>query len=334
MSYIFKIYINSFDSNLKNILSDLIIFISNEFIYNNSDLLLDELKKYKKASEFINSNYYSKYFSKQFTELDLKYIKDFNLNIYFTNTNIYYDDSIEIIKLKIIDFLNNKLFQICYEELYLFSYINYSFNIINIYNNLSNNNKNKISKKKIYEFLSNIYEQYLFLDFIEDKDYYDYNDIYNLSLKISYYNEFKSLGQYSNNNFRYIVNPFNNNTENINNKILSSNIINTNNNSILFETNITNNTFFISNFQDVFKFFNKKFDNNYFEYIIKIYFPLLNNKSINSISEYNNIHNNLIDNTLNYLNSPIFIKKNHFIDILNKINFTTSPINKLLGTKK
>ena len=102
MSYIFKIYINSFDSNLKNILSDLIIFISNEFIYNNSDLLLDELKKYKKASEFINSNYYSKYFSKQFTELDLKYIKDFNLNIYFTNTNIYYDDSIEIIKLKII----------------------------------------------------------------------------------------------------------------------------------------------------------------------------------------------------------------------------------------
>ena len=49
---------------------------------------------------------------------------------------------------------------------------------------------------------------------------------------------------------------------------------------MLFENNITNFTFYISIFQDILTFFNSKYQKDYFQYIIKVYFPLLNNKNI------------------------------------------------------
>jgi hypothetical protein len=336
MSYIFKIYINSYDKkNLSNYLSHIIIFLGEKFFHKYPDIDVKNLQKFKTVNDFLKSKYINLIeFDDIFNEQDHTYFKDFNMQIKFTNQNIYFDDTIEVIKFKIIDFLNKEFDKICYEELYLFSCLNNPFNPINIYNLLSNNNKNKISKKNLYDFLSNIYEQYTIINYLEDKDFYDYNDINELANNIFFINEFKSIGQNPNNNFKYIINPFNNNETNLNEKMLNSNIINTNNNSMLFENNITNFTFYISIFQDILTFFNSKYQKDYFQYIIKVYFPLLNNKNINSLIEYNNKHDTLLNNTFKLIKSSAYINKNTFIDILHDIDLKTPNINKFLGTKK
>jgi hypothetical protein len=110
--------------------------------------------------------------------------------------------------------------------------------------------------------------------------------------------------------------------------MLNANIINTNNNSMLFENNITNFTFYISIFQDILTFFNSKYQKDYFQYIIKVYFPLLNNKNINSLIEYNNKHDTLLNNTFKLIKSSAYINKNTFIDILHDIDLKTPNINK------
>ena len=102
---------------------------------------------------------------------------------------------------------------------------------------------------------------------------------------------------------------------------------------MLFENNITNFTFYICIFQDVLNFFTHKYNQNYFEYIIKIYFPLLNNKNILSIASYNTKHDTLLKTTEKHLLSTDFIKKNNIIDALHKIDLSTPIINKIAGSK-
>lgn len=336
MSNIFKIYLNSYNNKtFTNELSHIIVFIGEQFLLKNKDIDLEKLKKFDYAKDFLNSNYYKQFgFNEYFNDLDLMYIQDFNIKIDFNYENIYFDDTIEIIKFKIINYINSKFKKISYEELYLFSCLNIEFNDINVYNKLSDNNKIKITKKKLYEYLSNIYEQYSILELLDDKEVYDYDDIKNIAENILYINEFKAIGQIANNNFKYIANPFNVNEYNINQRLLSNNIITTNNNTMLFENNITNFTFYICIFQDVLNFFTNKYKQNYFEYIIKLYFPLLNNENILSLTSYNSKHDTLLTNTEKHLTSKDFIKKNNIVDALHKIDLTTPLINKITGSKK
>ena len=151
MSNIFKIYLNSYNNKtFTNELSHIIVFIGEQFLLKNKDIDLNKLKTFTYAKDFLNSNYYKQFnFNEYFNDLDLIYIQDFNIKINFNYENIYFDDTIEIIKFKIINYINSNFNKICYEELYLFSCLNNEFNDINIYNKLSDNNKIKITKKKI-----------------------------------------------------------------------------------------------------------------------------------------------------------------------------------------
>ena len=334
MSNIFKIYINSYNkTDLTNILTHLFIFIDCEFKIKNPTITLDKLNKISKFNEFIKTEYYN-LFENNFNELDLLYANDFNIDIIFIDNEIFLDDTIENLKFKILKAISSIFYEISYEELYLFYCKNSEFNSINIYNNLSNNNKNKISKKTFFEFLSNTLEQYKILDLIEDKEYYTFNDIDNLSQKILFINQLKSIGQYNKNNLNYIINPFHLNERNINLKEIGTKNMNTNNSSMLFENNIINNTLYLSFFNDVIQFSENKFMTNHFDYIIKIYFPLLSSNNINSIEEFNKNQKKLLDSSNKYITSDNFIKKNKIIESLNKIYKTTDKINKTLGINK
>ena len=102
MSDIFKIYINN-----SNNLTDLYIFIKNKYLSNSLFESVEELQsKYQNAKDFISSDLFKIVFKYNFSDLDIKYIQDFDISIYFINDNIYYDDTLETIKFKFLKYYN------------------------------------------------------------------------------------------------------------------------------------------------------------------------------------------------------------------------------------
>ena len=62
MSNIFKFYINSYNkTSFDNVLTDLIVFLGDNFLSKNTNLDLKTFETFKKANLFINSNYYTDY---------------------------------------------------------------------------------------------------------------------------------------------------------------------------------------------------------------------------------------------------------------------------------
>ena len=81
MSYIFKIYINSYDKkNLSNYLSHIIIFLGEKFFHKYPDIDVKNLQKFKTVNDFLKSNYINLIeFDDIFNEQDHTYFKDFNM---------------------------------------------------------------------------------------------------------------------------------------------------------------------------------------------------------------------------------------------------------------
>ena len=339
MSNIFKIYINSYNyEKLENELKEVYIFIKNSYFNNNDLQSIEELHDYygNNIEQFIESELYQKVFIDLFDDLDKKYIQEFKPKLYFINENIYEDDTVETIKFKFIKHYNklqdeekNKM---CYEELYLFGIIKKSFNPLELYNILTNFNKNKLVKEILFDYLSNVNEQKEILETLTIKDYYDYDDLYKIKLKEI--NIFKSIGQSINSkfNYSYSVNPYKlikiNNTF----KTLINNSINTLNSNNLFEYNLICNTLFVTKFKDVIEYNNiKQLDDN--ESIIKLYYPLLVEKNILSLESYNSNIKTLLKKTEQFIDDKNFFqKKNDLTNVLHNIYFNSDSIeNKIKG---
>lgn len=111
-------------------------------------------------------------------------------------------------------------------------------NKLELFNNLTNNNKNDLTRKMLINYFKNIYEGYNILNDLEIKEYYTYDDINNIS--ITNINEYKSIGQsfikyYEN----FIVNPYNY-EKGLGLTKQSSDLITINNYNMLFEYNVHN----------------------------------------------------------------------------------------------
>ena len=286
---IYKLYLTTYSKeSYENVLSKLFLFINKLYFNEDFSVSIEDLNKnYNTIEKFIKSEIYSKYFSSYFNELDKIYFKDYKLDLYFIDENINNDDTIEYCKFKFIKAHNDIFdYKITYEELYLFGITNEDFDIKNFYNDITNNGKNKLHNNYLNNYLNNIFESDQFLEKIEEKEYYNYEDFNEINL--TNINKFKSIGiNYKYKNNVYIINPFKVN----NYEIMSSNInnlyITTNNNELLFEQNILNDTIYISLFEDVIEYNNIKLlsSENYIFKTLTYYYPLLNNK-IKSIDEF------------------------------------------------
>ena len=152
MSDIFKIYINN-----NNNLTDLYLFIKNKYLANKLLESISELQsKYHNAKDFITSDLFNTIFIHDFSDLDIKYIQEFDIYIYFIDENIYYDDTLEIIKFKFLKYHNQFIsppLQVSYEEIYMYGLINKQYNPSELYNTLSDNNTNKISNENLKQYL-------------------------------------------------------------------------------------------------------------------------------------------------------------------------------------
>ena len=315
MSNNFKFYINSYNyEKLENELKYVYVFIKNIYFENSEFISTEDLNENysNDINSFIESKLYTDYFNDLFNDLDKIYINEFNPKIYFLNENIYEDDSIETIKFKFIKNYNNlqkeETSKICYEELYLFGLSNKKYNPLEIYNKLTNFGKNKLTNEVLMDYFTNINEQKEILEKLDTKEIYEYEDLYNINIKDI--NILTPIGQSVNSKFifSYSINPFKINKFNniLKNTINSS--INTLNSNFLFDYNLSTNSLFVTLFKDV---------NNYndikniedIEFIIKLYFPLLSDKSILSFEKFETNNKDLLLKTNNFINESNFYKK-------------------------
>jgi hypothetical protein len=144
-------------------LTDLYLFIKNKYLANKLLESISELQsKYQNAKDFITSDLFNTIFIDDFSDLDIKYIQEFDISIYFIDENIYYDDTLEIIKFKFLKYYNQSISsssQVSYEEIYMYGLINKQYNPSELYNTLSDNNTNKISNENLKQYLLNVNEQ-------------------------------------------------------------------------------------------------------------------------------------------------------------------------------
>ncbi len=107
-----------------------------------------------------------------FSKDELNKIKRDKPEIIFSSDSIYLDDTIEVIKKKILKEMKKN---ISYEEIYLFAKQIDTLHNIEIYQKLTQNGKLELTRTRLLQFLSNIDE--FNVDTIEDKNIYNFDDI-------------------------------------------------------------------------------------------------------------------------------------------------------------
>ena len=209
--------------------------------------------------------------SEIFDSKELKYIGKNKVPVQFIKKSIHLDDTIDIIKRKIIQHILN----ISFEEIYIFSITEKKINTFSIYNELTQNEKIKLRKESLFQFLQNFYD--IDITNLENKEFYDYEDLLPLKLdekkqfiKIPLGQEFKI--DYS---FHYTINPFDTLVFGKTLQDYAQDFINTApNRDLLFKSGkLYKNTIFLCSAGEVLQFSNKKSLSQ--ELFIKVYFPLL-----------------------------------------------------------
>ena len=320
MSNIFKFYINN-----ANQYNRLYIFIKNKYLTSQTSMpSITELNtNYSDSSVFLKSSVYKKYFANNidFDDDDLNYLNTFGTLITYVDNIINSDDTIETVKLKLIQAINETSSQdqqICFEEIYMYGLAPSILNKLELFINLTNNNKNDLTRKMLINYFKNIYEGYNILNNLEIKEIYSYDDINYIN--ITNIHEYKSLGQsfikyYPN----FIVNPYNYE------KGLTkqtSEFITLNNYNMLFEYNVRN-SIFVCLASDFFKLTNNIEDD---ELLIKIYFKSLYSKNIINVRDLGIKKIELIKTTTESFNDEYFKNKNEFLFLLQTINAASSSL--------
>ena len=218
-----------------------------------------------------------------FDEEELNNIKENNINVIFSEQQIHFDDTIGMIKLKIFNEFN-KMFSI--EEIYLFCLKKEKLNPATVYKTLSQNKKIDITKLRLEQFLYNIVRDPYGnpTDFsINDKEFYNYDDILSLNLNDHEWWISKVLGQkffVIENEYPFITNPYNvTHYDAFFESSLRKSLTTLNNRLLLSTGPIVNNNLYLCLASDVLK------KNVEQEYTLKIYYPFLFSNNINSLDD-------------------------------------------------
>ena len=137
------------------------IDIPNENIYKTH--ILDENGDVSHVFVFCAGLRSSEHLSDMFSEIELKYYQEKDVNIVFSNELILKDDTIRSIKYKIVKELldfskKNKstLIDLSIEELYLFSSSEKYLDMVQLYQEITKNDTLKLSKERFFQYATNI----------------------------------------------------------------------------------------------------------------------------------------------------------------------------------
>jgi len=236
-----------------------------------------------------------------FSEKEREHIQNEKIPIVFSKQQIHKDDSIRIVKKKIMEDLDT----ISYDELYLFSSIQHKIILQNVFQNVAIDNTIHVNEFK--QLLVNLGISGNVLKSIPQKEYYEYDDLYKINLdgkssphKIPLGKEFtiKRNELFSANPYDILPNM----------KLeLGNNFLKTEDNLVLLNQSggdFIDNIIYVCLAQDVMKYAAENTLN--LEYMMTMYFPLLANRNVFSVKELTDIQNVLKKETKKIMNKQIF----------------------------
>ena len=153
-------------------------------------VFIGDKQKQKNLDKLFTQQSSNPLFNGLFSEEELSTIDEFNITVKFIHERLYVDDTIEVIKKKMLSM--NDL-NCSFDELYLFIRQYEQFNAIALYKNLTQNDKLDLTKERLLQFLLNVPE--LDINTLENKTLYTYSDIIHLNLEAAPMMVTKPLGQ-------------------------------------------------------------------------------------------------------------------------------------------
>ena len=230
-----------------------------------------------------------------FNKEELENIRNENIKVIFSSQVIHYDDTIGTIKLKLINEFSETF---SLEEIYMFCLKEEILNPLSVYKILTQNNKLKLTKLRLDQFLLNIIrdENGNIAKFdLPEKEVYTYDDIVELNLENKKWWVSKVLGQkffIVENEYPFISNPFDvTEYDDFIERVSRKSLTTLNNQLLLNNGSIIGNNIYLCLAQDVLKNGNNEL------YSIKIYYPFLNEENIQSLNELENKQRYLIENS-------------------------------------
>jgi len=273
--------------------------------------------KYKQLDKLFMKDPRKEVFSGIFAEEELNDIADNDIPVKFINNSLHLDDTIEVIKKKILLYLLSEL-NISFDEMYCFIRQYEQFDAITLYQNLTQNEKLDLTRERLIQFLLNVPE--LDINTLEDKPIYNFTDIVKLNLDQIPLLVTKPLGQKIislNSEYPYTINPFDAELYDPFLEKFADEITTTTNTNILMQHgNLENNIIYLCLAEEVLSY---AADNNLSENsTLKIYFPYLYGKDILNAEQLQEKKQNLLGDSRALLNK-VFEKNceniNLFYDI-------------------
>jgi len=258
-----------------------------------------------------------------FTEKERENIQSNNIQIRILEQTIHYDDSIGVIKMKILqEFQNTESL----EQIYLFCDQVESIQPGELYSLLTQNKRIDLTKIRLDQFLSNIVSSTNGTKFNlpPEKQMYDYDDLLALNLEKNEWIVHKVLGQkffIVENEYPFTINPYEaTKTDSFFEKTARKSLTTLNSHLLLTMGNIVNNNIYVCFAKNVLAFLTKKNTTIQEETIFKIYYPFLYSQNINSLDQLLETEPKLIEKNTTLLNQKVlenFQTITMFYDIYN-----------------
>ena len=215
-----------------------------------------------------------------------------NKNEFNSNQIIHLDDSIRVIKNKILKELG--LTTVSYKELYLFSKTRFRDSILDVYRFLTNQDTEPLTITKISNFLANIIDNVELFIKMTKKDFYTYDDLLtifqgktDIHIHIPIGKKFETKFDYS-----FLTNPYhlkNVTTNSIHNMFSFENSL------LLNYGELYENTMYVCLAEDIFEYGEEQKFN--MDYVSQYYYPFLYKDDILSVEKLTNEKQNLIQET-------------------------------------
>jgi len=242
-------------------------------------------------------------FKNTFTDAEVDNINAHNIEVVFSEQQIHLDDTIGTIKIKILNELKTSS---SIDEIYLYCQKVETLNSVSIYQSLTQNKKLELTQIRLDQFLSNIVSEEtgtLFKNHL-DKETYGFDDILELKLDNKKYIINKVLGQkffIVENEYPFVCDPYDvTEYDKFFEKSARKSLSTLNSHLLLNNGKIVNNNIYLCLAKDVLKYIERRGISE--ETTIKIYYPFLYNKNINSLTDLQDSEETLIEETNKFVN--------------------------------
>jgi hypothetical protein len=251
-----------------------------------------------------------------FNDDELNYIQSQQIEVNFSNTMLHKDDTIGTIKAKIMHEMKNT-FSI--EEMFMFCVKEYTVNMTQIYNILTQNGRYSLTRNRLDYFFMNIVKdvqgQRISITY-PDKKIYTLRDLLDLGLdgkKVWINSPLGKKHVIQEKQYPFLCNPFEFHQEDVSiEKLIRNNTYTLNNNLLLNGGKIIHNNIYLCLAQDILLYRDMPS-------IIHIYYPLLYSHDVRNIDMLDDIRPKLIENSRSKYTPDIF----EGVDLLYQINKTS-----------